>query len=297
MDSCNTDTATDNEYETADDDDGSSNSDQDTGDEWTFLLDEDLTSDQEISPPDHDLTLDQDTDDEWTSLLDEDLISDQENSPLLLDLTSEQGTSSPDDHLACHAGEEHRESFRREAESADGRDILGRRWLSDDVIDLAQDILQTRFPQTRGLYAFGAAFTLPPLQLQPSLFSCRVVNHSVPLRQDSMADYGRLAGTHWMLLSSYGARRSGHLAVYDSMYNSLSACTTALMEQLQDLHVPPPHQNDGYSCGLFALAFAFSIAVGQDPCTVRYDLASKAPHLVRCLERGVVQPFPSVPVG
>ncbi|MPC73243.1 hypothetical protein E2C01_067565 [Portunus trituberculatus] len=217
-------------------------------------------------------------------------------------------------------GEEHGEAFCPEAESstvlfkplplprlssADRSDILGQRWLSDDVMDLAQDILQRHFPETRGLYACGAAFTLPPLQPGDMSLFLQVVNRSAPLHLDSMADYGRLVGTHWLLLSSFGARRSGQLAVYDSMYNNLSACTTALVAQLQELHVPPPgaimqrvqRQNDGYSCGLFALAFAFSIAVGQDPCTVRYDRASMAPHLVMCLEHGVVQPFPSVPAG
>ncbi|MPC73218.1 hypothetical protein E2C01_067540 [Portunus trituberculatus] len=188
---------------------------------------------------------------------------------------------------------------------ADRSDILGRRWLSDDVMDLAQEILQRQFPETRGLYACGAAFTLPPLQPGDMSLFLQVVNRSAPLHLDSMADYGRLAGTHWLLLSSYGAKPSGQLTVYDSMYNNLSACTTALVAQLQELHVPPPgaimrrvqRQNDGYSCGLFALAFAFSIAVGQDPCTVCYDRASMAPHLVKCLEQGVVQPFPSVPAG
>ncbi|MPC22636.1 hypothetical protein E2C01_015656 [Portunus trituberculatus] len=143
-------------------------------------------------------------------------------------------------------------------------------------MDLAQDILQ-RHLETRGLYAFFL----------------QVVNHSAPLHLDSMADYGHLAGTHWLLLFCYGARHCGQLAVYDSMYKSLSVCTTALVENLQDLHVPPPstimrhvqRQNDGYSCGLFALAFAFSIAVGQDPCTVHYDRANMAPLLVKCLEQ------------
>ncbi|XP_045115629.1 uncharacterized protein LOC123507114 [Portunus trituberculatus] len=171
-------------------------------------------------------------------------------------------------------------------------------------MDLAQDILQRHFPETRGLYACGAAFTLPPLQPGATSLFLQVVNRSAPLHLDSMADYGRLAGTHWLLLSSYGTQHSGQLAVYDSMYDELSACTTALVAQLQELHVPPPgavmrpvqRQNDGYSCGLFALAFAFSIAVGQDPCTVRYDRASMAPHLVKCLEQGIVEAFPSVPV-
>ncbi|KAG0723403.1 hypothetical protein GWK47_042801 [Chionoecetes opilio] len=120
-----------------------------------------------------------------------------------------------------------------------------------------------------------------------------------------MAEYGRQGGDHWLLLSSYGASRSGQLVLYDSLYSTVSTATAALVEQLQQLYSPPPgavmrpvqRQNDAYSCGLFAVAFAFSIALGQDPCAVRYHRAGMAPHLLRCLEQGVVLPFPCVPVG
>ncbi|XP_050713449.1 uncharacterized protein LOC126996730 isoform X2 [Eriocheir sinensis] len=189
--------------------------------------------------------------------------------------------------------------------SPDRRDILGRRWLSDDVMDLAQELLQRQFPNTGGLYACGAAFTLPPLQPGNAALFLQVVNRSTPMSLASMADYGRAGGSHWLLLSSYGAGRPGQLAVYDSLYDTLSTSTAALVRQLQELHAPPPgvvvrpvqRQRDGYSCGLFALAFAFSIAHGQDPCRLRYVRARMASHLLSCLERGTVTPFPSEPKG
>ena len=56
------------------------------------------------------------------------------------------------------------------------------------------------------------------------------------------------------------------------------------------------HQEDGCSCGLFVLVFAFSIALGQNPCVLRYDWASMPQHLVWCLVHGVVKQFPSVHV-
>ncbi|KAK8405846.1 hypothetical protein O3P69_001966 [Scylla paramamosain] len=155
--------------------------------------------------------------------------------------------------------------------------ILGSaRWLSEDMIDLAQEILEIRFQENCGLYVYPAAFTLPP----PRISCCK-------------------------LLLSYGATRSGHLAACDSQYSSLSASTTALVQQLQELHLPPlddvqrpvQQQNDGQSCGLFALAFAFSTAAGQDPCAVRCHQVNMAPHQLRCLEQGVVEPFPSVPAA
>ncbi|XP_050740355.1 uncharacterized protein LOC127010387 [Eriocheir sinensis] len=193
----------------------------------------------------------------------------------------------------------------RRLSSADRRDILGQRWLSDDVMDLAQELLQRQFPNTRGLYASGAAFTLPPLQPGSGALFLQVVNRSTPQRLASMADYGRTGGSHWLLLSSYGAARGGQLAVYDSLHDTLSPSTAALVRQLQALHAPPPgavlrpvqRQRDDHSCGLFALAFAFSIAHGQDPCRVRYVRARMERHLLACLDRGVATPFPSVPEG
>lgn len=186
----------------------------------------------------------------------------------------------------------------------DRRDILGQRWLSDDVIDLAQELLQRQFPDTRGLYACGAAFTLPPLQPGSTTLFLQVVNRSAKQHLSSMTDYGRPAGSHWLLLS-FGAACSGQLAVYDSMYDSLSTSTAALVRQLQKLHVPPPgaklrpvqRQQDGHSCGLFALAFAFSISHGQDPCCVHYIRVTMEHHLIWCLENAVVKPFPAVSKG
>ena len=45
----------------------------------------------------------------------------------------------------------------------DQQDILHRRWLSDDVMDLAQAIVRQERAHTRGLYACAGAFTLDPL--------------------------------------------------------------------------------------------------------------------------------------
>ena len=106
----------------------------------------------------------------------------------------------------------------RRLSSSDRRDILGKRWLSDDVIDLAQEVLQRQFPHLGGLYACGVAFTLPPLQPGAKSVFVQVVNRSAPQSLACMADYSRALGTHWLLLSSYGATLNGELVVYDSMY-------------------------------------------------------------------------------
>ena len=68
----------------------------------------------------------------------------------------------------------------RRLSSSDRRDILGKRWLSDDVIDLAQEVLQRQFPHIGVLYACGAAFILLPLQPGTKSVFVQVVNRSAP---------------------------------------------------------------------------------------------------------------------
>lgn len=84
-------------------------------------------------------------------------------------------------------------------------------------MDLAQELLQRQFSDTRGIYAYGAAFTLPPLQPDSTTLFLQVVNRSAKQRFSSMKDHGRPAGSHWLLFSSFGAACSGHLTVYDSV--------------------------------------------------------------------------------
>ena len=50
-----------------------------------------------------------------------------------------------------------------------------------------------------------------------------------------MEDYLRPAGTHWLVVTNFGAER-GCLHVYDSMFRSVSASTEALLQHLLSRH-------------------------------------------------------------
>lgn len=150
----------------------------------------------------------------------------------------------------------------------DRRDILGKRWLSDDVIDLAQAIVQRHRPDIRGLYACGAAFTLDSLDPADGRLFIQIINRGLPSTLSSMAGYCITGGSHWLLVSNYGAR-AGCLHLYDSMYSSASQSTAQLthhlLSQYRNGSVVFPkvqQQDDNYSCGLFAIAFMFSVAAG-----------------------------------
>ena len=51
-------------------------------------------------------------------------------------------------------------------------------------------------------------------------------------------------------------------------------------------------QRGGNDCGLFAIAFAFDIAVGVDPQYVRYVQPDMRKHLVACFKKGEITAFP-----
>ena len=53
-------------------------------------------------------------------------------------------------------------------------------------------------------------------------------------------------------------------------------------------------QSGDNDCGLFAAAYATSIAYGQDPSSIVYNQALMREHLFKCLEAKRMIPFPSI---
>lgn len=52
-------------------------------------------------------------------------------------------------------------------------------------------------------------------------------------------------------------------------------------------------QGNGFNCGVFAIAFATSLANGQDPSTLLYSPYLLRTHLNECIAKGYLSPFPS----
>ena len=51
-------------------------------------------------------------------------------------------------------------------------------------------------------------------------------------------------------------------------------------------------QSNGSDCGVLAIAYAFDICSGMNPCSVRFDHSKIRPHLITCLENCQVSRFP-----
>ena len=88
--------------------------------------------------------------------------------------------------------------------------------------------------------------------------------------------------------------------MYDSMHYGLSSRTKRVIADLvmsKDKAItvtyPPVQWQSGASdCGIFALAFATSLCLGQDPAAVSYDQAHMRSHLLACLTSSKITPFP-----
>ena len=85
------------------------------------------------------------------------------------------------------------------------------------------------------------------------------------------------------------------------MYNDVSNSTNALLDKLY-ANIPDyevnfasvQQQQDSTSCGRWAIAYAFDLALGNDPATTNYDEAYMADHLLLCFDQGCVMAFPGI---
>ena len=51
-------------------------------------------------------------------------------------------------------------------------------------------------------------------------------------------------------------------------------------------------QQGGTDCGLFAIAYALSLASGEDPTHIKFKQEEMRQHLIDCLQADTMLPFP-----
>ena len=94
----------------------------------------------------------------------------------------------------------------------------------------------------------------------------------------------------------------GEVKVYDSMYPSVSTGTLRVIaslifssaSQLVVKMMNVGRQSNGSDCGVLAIAFAYDICSGSDPCKVKFDHRAIRQHLANCLEKCSLSRFPIV---
>ena len=58
--------------------------------------------------------------------------------------------------------------------------------------------------------------------------------------------------------------------------------------------LPVQRQQNGYNCGLFAVAFAAEILGSKSPIDAVFNVPQLRDHLIYCLESGTLTPFPKI---
>ena len=99
---------------------------------------------------------------------------------------------------------------------------------------------------------------------------------------------------HWVVIASHDGKV---FQIYDSLYQTLDEKTkTLICQQTGSDHeavvISTQRQKGAQDCGLFAIAFATSIACGEDPSKRMYNQDLMREHLVKCFSNKVVQLFP-----
>ena len=155
-------------------------------------------------------------------------------------------------------------------------------WLSDTVIEVAQRLILQEFPVISSLQ--------DPAVHQSLSFQV--------LRGD-FAQIIIVGGCHWCTVSNIGCD-DGVVNVYNTMYSSVSSATLKLIaslvfspaNQLVVRMMDVGRQSNCSDCGILAIAFAYDICGGNDPCPVKFDHRSIRQHLANCLEQCRLSRFP-----
>ena len=158
------------------------------------------------------------------------------------------------------------------------------RWITGNIINASQHLLKEKFTSLSGFQD-----------------TISVKSKRVALAEGEFIQILHKEDSHWITVSNIATGETGAVCIYDSLndYNvpfamkriiagliiSKKPCIPLRQEDV-------PLQGDFTSCGLFAIAFATSLCFGQDPRRLIFDKASMRRHLLECLEKSEMRPFP-----
>ncbi|KAK3101764.1 hypothetical protein FSP39_006184 [Pinctada imbricata] len=108
-------------------------------------------------------------------------------------------------------------------------------------------------------------------------------------------------GSHWLTITNINCE-PGEISICDSAFDDLPTMETMAICSLIDppgMHVKVRildvmQQNNGYDCGIYAIASMVSLAFGKDVTKQRYDRRKLRSHLFNCIEWKKFSPFPTI---
>lgn len=182
--------------------------------------------------------------------------------------------------------------------------ITAKRLLQTKHINAAMTLLRRRFPEIGALFnvQYGSTLSFPAAN---SAKWIQIIHDN---------------DNHW-LVAAKGFNDIRFVTVYDSLQGMHTAqrrnvpssvllssqqsikqhvldCIACVLKTDEDefevASMPCQSQNDGYNCGVFAIAFATALAFDEDPSRLIFDKALMRNHLKQCLHLRKINPFPTI---
>lgn len=221
--------------------------------------------------PDHELIK--------TNIIDEALHANEDNEILITKVVENNG-SSPRKKRKLHLS------------SREEKIIINNKMLTDESIDIGQQILQQQFPLIGGFADIALS---------------EENGFDVVKRQKPFIQLLHTGHTHWICVANMAENRNNNnnCQVYDSNNQQGEVSTNSLDKICKMLYCkksqvtltikPVQKQLNSIDCGIFALAFATALAYGDDPSKLNFNQKLMRKHLVNFLKSNYMVRFPLVP--
>ena len=157
------------------------------------------------------------------------------------------------------------------------------KWVTDNIINAYQQLLRNAYPHIGGLENTSVGETL-----------------AFTIQKGEFVQVLHVSGCHWITISTMECQQ-GVVNVYDS----IPSCSVSLRTKEQIaaiictqakeiiLEFPAVQSQRGSSdCGLFALAYATSLCMGDNPVQTNYVQHMLRSHLLDCLTQRTISAFP-----
>ena len=156
-------------------------------------------------------------------------------------------------------------------------------WLSANHISAANKLMLKAFPHQKGLQ-------------DTHYLAKKMYWPSTPKKFVQVIHVG---DCHWACLSNKYSE-DNTVELYDTLFtkpgdtiqeqvSTIMNCETAdIIIRVMNVE----HQQSGHSCGLYAIAFAVDLCLGNDPCSSLYDEEKMRSHLELCFNKQALTRFP-----
>jgi hypothetical protein len=194
--------------------------------------------------------------------------------------------------------------------------VLNAQMLSDNEIYQALSILKEQFKHKKDLKGF----------FDPQAFNARFLKKEnkilINTDQNTFIQILHDGELHWYTLTNIKAKHGHHIRIYDSYFNDKTYRDNKVFTSYLKKIISPESSNksntvyassfeikeeanviecsiescqvqsDLTMCGVFAIAFAYDLCIGNDPSTQIYDEENMRKHLFECLIRKNFSEFP-----